>query len=64
LAAKVQWVAGDAVEVVFVDQDYTGEQAAQDTETHHMQLDVVKLPETKEGFVLPPRRWVVENSHL
>jgi hypothetical protein len=30
LAEKVQEVPGDAVEVVFVDQEYTGEQAAED----------------------------------
>ncbi len=27
-----------------------------------MQLHVVKLPEAKHGFVLLPRRWVVERS--
>jgi transposase len=27
-----------------------------------MQLDVVTLPEAKHGFVLLPRRWVVERS--
>jgi transposase len=62
LAAKVQEVTEDAVELAFVDQGYTGAQAAQDAETHHMQLDVVKLPEAKEGFVLLPQRWVVERS--
>ena len=27
-----------------------------------MRLEVVKLPEAKRGFVLLPRRWVVERS--
>ncbi len=27
-----------------------------------MTLEVVKLPEAKRGFVLLPRRWVVERS--
>jgi transposase len=27
-----------------------------------MRLEVVKLPEAKKGFVLLPRRWVVERS--
>ncbi|GHO77627.1 hypothetical protein KSD_53980 [Ktedonobacter sp. SOSP1-85] len=27
-----------------------------------MRLEVVKLPETKHGFVLLPCRWVVERS--
>ena len=29
---------------------------------HGIQLEVVKLPEAKRGFVLLPRRWVVERS--
>jgi len=29
---------------------------------HGLQLEVVKLPEAKKGFVLLPRRWVVERS--
>ena len=28
----------------------------------HLALEVVKLPEAKRGFVLLPRRWVVERS--
>ena len=28
-----------------------------------MHLEVVKLPEAKKGFVLLPKRWVVERSH-
>ena len=63
LAAKVQEVTGDAVEITFVDQGYTGDQAAQDAEAHHMRLEVVKRPEAKKGFVLLPKRWVVERSN-
>jgi transposase len=62
LAAKVQEATGDAVEVAFVDQGYTGEQAAQAADQHGIRLEVVKLPTTKRGFVLLPRRWVVERS--
>jgi transposase len=62
LAAQVQEVTGDAVEVAFVDQGYTGEQPAQDAAAHGLRLEVVKLPEAKKGFVLLPRRWVVERS--
>lgn len=62
LAAKVQEVTGDRVEVAFVDQGYTGEQAAEAAEQHGIKLEVVKLPNTKRGFVLLPRRWVVERS--
>ena len=63
LAEKVQAVTGDTVEVAFVDQGYTGEHAASAAQAHHMRLEVVKLPEAKKGFVLLPRRWVVERSN-
>jgi len=62
-AAKVQEVTGDAVEVASVDQGDTGEQAAKAAQAQHMRLEVVKLPEAKQGFVLLPRRWVVERSN-
>ena len=39
--------------------DKTAEQAAAD---HDLRLVVVKLREAKNGFVLLPRRWVVERS--
>jgi transposase len=63
LAEKVQEVTGDSVVIAFVDQGYTGAQAAQDADAHHMHLEVVKLPEAKQGFVLLPKRWVVERSN-
>ena len=63
LGRQVQEVTGDAVEVAFVDQGYTGDQAAQDAQAQHMRLEVVKLPEAKKGFVLLPKRWVVERSN-
>jgi transposase len=62
LAAAVQEVTGQTVEVAFVDQGYTGETAATAAEEHGIRLEVVKLPEAKRGFVLLPRRWVVERS--
>ncbi len=62
LAAGVQQITGETVEIAFVDQGYTGEQAAQDAADEGIQLEVVKLPEAKKGFVLLPRRWVVERS--
>ena len=60
LAEQVQAVTGAAVEVAFVDQGYTGDHAAEAAAAHGMPLEVVKLPEAKKGFVLLPRRWVVE----
>jgi transposase len=62
LTAQVQEVTGDAVEVACVDQGYTSDQPAQAAAAHGIQLEVVKLPESKHGFVLLPRRWVVEHS--
>ncbi len=62
LAAQVQEATGQSVELAYVDQGYTGEQPAQDAAAHGIRLAVVKLPEAKKGFVLLPRRWVVERS--
>jgi transposase len=62
LVAPGQEVTGEKVEIAFVDQGYTGEQAAQAAAQPGMQLEVVKLPEAKKGFVLLPRRWGVERS--
>jgi transposase len=62
LAAQVQAVTDETVEVAFVDQGYTGEQASRAAAGHGIRLEVVKLPTTKRGFVLLPRRWVVERS--
>jgi transposase len=62
LAADVQAVTGESVEVAFVDQGYTGERAAAAAARHGVTLSVVKLPAAKRGFVLLPRRWVVERT--
>ena len=62
LAEAVQEATGESVELAFVDQGYTGETAAASAAAHGMRLEVVKLPEAKRGFVLLPRRWVVERS--
>jgi len=62
LAAAVQTATGDHVQVAFVDQGYTGEQPASDAAHHGVHLEVVKHHEAKRGFVLLPRRWVVERS--
>lgn len=62
LAEAVQEVTGASVEVAFVDQGYTGKAAEQDAATHGIRLEVIKLDKAKRGFVLLPRRWVVERS--
>jgi len=62
LARQVQEVTGDNVQLAYVDAGYTGEEAAQAAEGEGIHLEVVKLPDAKRGFVLLPRRWVVERS--
>jgi transposase len=62
LAAAVQEATGQTVELAYVDQGYTGEAAAAAAAAHGIRLEVVKLDEAKRGFVLLPRRWVVERS--
>ena len=62
LAADVREAAGDNVTLAYVDQGYTGEAASESAKAEGIALHVVKLPEAKRGFVLLPRRWVVERS--
>lgn len=62
LAQAVQQITGDTVELAYVDQGYTGENAKQAAQAHGIQLEVVKHTEAKRGFILLPRRWVVERS--
>jgi transposase len=62
LAARVQAVTGEAVELAYGDQGYVGPQPAAAAAAHGIRLEVVKLPAAKRGFVLLPRRWVVERS--
>jgi transposase len=62
LAAAVQEVTGETVEVAYVDQGYTGQEPADAAAGHGIRLEVVKLPEAKRGFVLLPTRWVVERG--
>jgi len=62
LTQAVQAATGENVQVAFVDQGYTGEQPAADAAQHGLRLEVVKHHEAKRGFVLLPRRWVVERS--
>jgi transposase len=62
LAEAVQDATGSTVDLAFVDQGYTGEQPAADAAIHGIRLEVVKLEEAKRGFVLLPRRWVIERS--
>ena len=62
LARQVQQITEENVELAYVDQGYTGEAAEEAAAKHGIQLEVVKHTEAKRGFVLLPRRWVVERS--
>jgi len=62
LTARVQEVTGRTVEVAFADQGYTGDTPAEDAQRNGIRLEVVKHTEAKKGFVLLPRRWVVERT--
>lgn len=62
LAAEVQTATGENVSVAYVDQGYTGVATAEAAATHGIKLEVIKLDHAKRGFVLLPRRWVVERS--
>lgn len=62
LAKQVQKVTGHNVQIAYVDAGYTGKQAAEAAQGEGIRLEVVKLPDAKRGFVLLPRRWVVERS--
>ncbi|BAV63064.1 IS5 family transposase [Sphingobium cloacae] len=58
----IQIVTGDHVDIARVDQGYTGARAADAAARHGITLEVIKLPQAKRGFVLLPRRRVVERS--
>jgi transposase len=62
LASQVQQATGESIELAYVDQGYTGQDAAEAAAGQGIQLEVVKLSTAKRGFVLLPRRWVVERS--
>lgn len=57
--SAVQEATDESVERSYVDQGYTGENAS---EAQGAKLCVVKPAEAKKGFMLSPKRWVVERS--
>ncbi len=62
LAAAVQEAVAEPVKLAFVDQGYTGDEPADAAANQGIELHVIKHHEAKRGFVLLPRRWVVERS--
>lgn len=53
---------GESVELGYVDQGYTGGSPAKEAKARGMGLEVVGHEQKKRGFVLLPRRWVVERD--
>ena len=62
LAQAVQAATGENITVAYVDQGYTGAEPAAQAQAQGLRLEVVKHHEAKRGFILLPRRWVVERS--
>jgi transposase len=62
LVEAIQEATGESVELAYVDQGYSGEVPVAEAEARGIRLEVVKHPEAKRGFVLLPRRWVVERD--
>jgi transposase len=62
IANDIQEVTGDGVEVMYADSGYSGEDCQEAARGEGMELVVVKRPAGAKGFVLLPKRWVVERS--
>ncbi len=62
LAQTVKQLTDGRVELAYVDQGYTGERPADAAAEQGIELEIVKHTEAKRGFVLLPRRWVVERT--
>jgi transposase len=62
LVQAVQNATDEHIEIAFVDQGDTGPDPKRAAQEQGIHLEVVKLAEAKKGFVLLPRRWVVERS--
>ena len=62
LCAQAREVTGGAVNVVLADAGYTGEQAQTDASLNDVELVVIKRPTGAQGFILLPKRWIVERT--
>ena len=62
LCEDVQQATGHTVRLAWADQGYKREAASKAAQDNSSERQIVKLPEAKKGFVLLPRRWVVERS--
>ena len=62
LVAQVQEITRENIEIAYVDQGYTGEEPREEAAAKGIHLEVVSHQEARHGFVLLPKRWVVERS--
>ncbi|WP_216317528.1 transposase, partial [Deinococcus aestuarii] len=62
LCREAQELTGGMLEVAFVDQGYTGTAPLNAARKSNIELIVVKRQDASRGFVLLPKRWVVERS--
>lgn len=62
VVAAAQTASDHTLQRIYADQGYTGAEAAAQAQAHGVALCIVKLPEIKRGFVLLPKRWIVERS--
>lgn len=62
VARATQEATGESVVMAIVDGAYRGPVAHNAAQDHGIRLEVVMLPEARKGFVLLPKRWVVERS--
>jgi transposase len=62
LTPRLREVTGGTVAVAFVDRGYTGGTPAEEAQRSGLRLEAAKRPEAGKGFVLLPRRRVVERT--
>jgi transposase len=65
LARQVQTATGNHVELAWADDGYTGDAPREAAAAEGITLQIVKLADAqgpKHGFVLLPKRWIVERS--
>ncbi len=55
-------MTGERVEILYADAGYRGADTAAAAKRQGIQLVVVTRPQASKGFVLLPKRWVVERT--
>jgi transposase len=62
LIEKMQDATGGSIEIAYADQAYSGQDTAQAVAEKGVVLVIVKREKNQKGFVVLPKRWVVERS--